>query len=327
MLVYFRALFSSGKLLDSHWKMMNKMSQEATFEVAHQEGLTTLADMRLDGHVLAVFHPDPALRSDEQSKSTAFALQHEPCLHTMPLLAHATVTAQDGQGSCSAYTHGLSQAVMTKLNVSIKCSAPVKRLLVHSGQVYGVQTQSGQEIHADGVVVCAGASSTELLFSAGVYVPIQPLRGYSVTAPALSGALRTHMIIKPYDLYITRLGDTIRFASYGELTATGTVESSEELEQRLIELVEFACPSVRKWCRWDAAQVWIGSRPLTPDCQPLVGPTCIRRLWINAGHSFHGWRDAAHSGRVLTASVLGVPPPGKEFSSLFLPSRFQPLCM
>ena len=74
---------------------------------------------------------------------------------------------------------------------------------------------------------------------------------------------------------------------------------------------------------------WCGARPLTPDCHPLVGPTRVHGLYLNAGHSFNGWRDSALSARLLGAQLSGAPPGDEEDEGAalarmaFCPSRFQ----
>ena len=93
---------------------------------------------------------------------------------------------------------------------------------------------------------------------------------------------------------------------------------------------------MRSLCEWDAAVGWMGSRPLTPDCHPLVGATRAPGLWLNTGHSFSGWREAAFTARVLATALCGPVPgtPSKPAggaataeeiaAEAYSPTRFQP---
>ena len=212
-------------------------------------------------------------------------------------------------------------------------------------------TESGEEIEAD-AVVRAGACVAPLAASAGVYIPVQPLRGYSLTARVVEGAeahaskaqteeqtraleearslfglvallpppkrsVLTHLTLAPSSLYVTRLGDELRFTCYGEfcpVRADGTGPPNEELQAALRELVEAEVPNVRELCIWDHAVPWCGARPLTPDCYPISGDAsalCQRRPLLQRlerGHALcagargcsrraHGRRDGRARGR------------------------------
>ena len=45
-------------------------------------------------------------------------------------------------------------------------------------------------------------------------------------------------------------------------------------------------------------------RPLTPDCQPIIGATNCLGLFVNTGHSFNGWRQASLSAELLAKVVV-----------------------
>lgn len=84
-------------------------------------------------------------------------------------------------------------------------------------------------------------------------------------------------------------------------------------------------PGVARLVLWEEAKPWHGSRPLTPDCTPLVGPTRVAGLWLNTGGSFNGWRDAQLTARHLAALVRGVPSEAAWLEDAYAMRRFQPL--
>jgi glycine/D-amino acid oxidase-like deaminating enzyme len=284
----------------------------------------------------------------------------------------------DGQGSCAAFTQGLAarcaSAYGVRFDVGIRATSLLTRGQAPDGsaRVNGVLTASGEEIVADAVVLCVGANAAPLAATAQLYVPVQPLRGYSLTcaverdaatAAAAAGgttadaaaaaaaqaeqrrkeqeavekaaqlfgivavipppppSVRHHLTFAPSSLYVTRLGDTLRFTCFGEMSPCrmdGPGPPTAELQAALRSLVEAEVPNVRELCDWGGPTEvgWHGSRPLTPDCYPMVGRTRVPGLYLNVGHSFNGWREATLSARVLGeilaegGSVGGAAPVG-----------------
>jgi glycine/D-amino acid oxidase-like deaminating enzyme len=77
----------------------------------------------------------------------------------------------------------------------------------------------------------------------------------------------------------------------------------------------------------DMSQVmrWTGTRPVTPDCQPIVGLTCKHGLLVNCGHSFNGWRQASLCGELLAKVAIAGDNAalGPEYEALYSIERFR----
>ncbi|SFU20877.1 D-amino-acid dehydrogenase [Paraburkholderia aspalathi] len=56
------------------------------------------------------------------------------------------------------------------------------------------------------------------------------------------------------------------------------------------------------------ATFWTGLRPMTPDGTPIVGPTCVPNLYINARHGTAGWTMSCGSGQLLADLMSGRTP-------------------
>lgn len=450
-LTYLRSAFATSQLshLDAHWRTLNTEAQRAVFEVAEAEGLTAVADMRIDGRgVLKTALPvdaattppiaeaagveaagveaagvEAAAAAAAAAASAAAAEPFVPCEafvgaragyafkvgdlglgyyrdtggppnpHAEALVAREPIldkipaqqvvsfeeTAEDGQGSCAAFTQGLAsrcaRAYGVRFDVGVKAASLLAKGQTADGspRVSGVVTAQGDEIRADAVVLCTGACVAPLAATAGLYVPVQPLRGYSLTcavdrggtgssssSEALSAAssasssasaaaqaeqlekereavdkaaklfgivavipppppsIRHHLTFAPSSLYVTRLGDTLRFTCFGEMFpcgADGAGPPTPALQAALRALVEAEVPNVGDLCDWGGPSevAWHGSRPLTPDCYPLTGRTRVPGLFLNVGHSFNGWREATLSARLLGAVIAeGSAFPGEE---------------
>ena len=288
----------------------------------------------------------------------------EPAVAIGRRIVSLELSEEDAQGSCSAYSQGLARVSEAKYGATFEVGVAARSLLkTASGRVCGVRTERGEQVRADAVVICAGACAAPLAATAGLYVPVQPLRGYSLTATVGEGgvgpscasaqsakpsaaaklsasgdkekedssklrqaaaflglvaqlpknapreqSVRTHLTFAPSSLYVTRLGDTLRFTCFGELSpvcADGPGPPTRALFDTLRTLVESEVPNVSELCDWEHAVEWHGCRPLTPDSHPLSGRTRVPGLFLNVGHSFNGWREATASARVVADAVSG----------------------
>ena len=65
-------------------------------------------------------------------------------------------------------------------------------------------------------------------------------------------------------------------------------------------------------------------RPLTPDCQPIIGATNCLGLFVNTGHSFNGWRQASLSAELLAKVVVAGSNSamGEEAAALYSVERY-----
>ena len=314
-----KAVSQASREAAEHWQELAYASQQSTFALAAAERLTEAADMRIDGRLtLKSATVESGSEAEARAKTAVILAAREPHLTLAEYSAAprspahgvavtAEVTPQDGQGSCASFCRGLERRAAEAYGARFDTSTSVVALLRDaSGHVCGARTASGEEIMADAVVLCTGACTTRLAATMGLYMPIMPLRGYSLTALARDASVRHHVIYQPSSLYVSRLGDELRFTCFGEMTPTqieGAGPPSEALVVRLKQLVEAHVPNVRELCDWPQAVPWCGARPLTPDCLPLVGRTSVPGLFVNAGHSFNGWRDAALSARILGLSL------------------------
>ena len=269
-------------------------------------------------------------------------------------------------GNCAAFSRRLAEILVEKYGAEIRLGAPVEKLSVdpESGAVNGVVIASntsltrkdnidGAEIlKADRVVLCTGwqtaalagtAAPNSSFYDSKPYLPIHPLRGYSLTAKLPKGAAPTSrmnntLVFSDYGLYFSRpTPSTLRAVSFGEFTSMeqssprwrsdggGVSPTNEEaaLFSRLQSVIAHVLPAVardcfrypdRDTCEIPEVEKWIGCRPQTPDSLPIVGPTQVPGLYVNAGHSSYGWKLAAHSSEVLVAALREEAEAGKEGS-------------
>jgi D-amino-acid dehydrogenase len=98
----------------------------------------------------------------------------------------------------------------------------------------------------------------------------------------------------------------------GRLRVAGTVEfagldaSLDPVRGRmLVEGLDAILPDRPRDAR---IEHWAGLRPMTPHGRPLIGPTRLPNLFVNAGHGPLGFTLACGSGRALAERITGRTP-------------------
>jgi D-amino-acid dehydrogenase len=189
--------------------------------------------------------------------------------------------------------------------VRFRFETTIERIDVEGGRVAGVATSDGM-LRADRYVVALGVASVGLLAPLGIRLPIQPVKGYSVTLPVarFDRAPLASVMDEHTKVAITRLGTRVRAAGTAELGATSLDAPPDRLRTVLRALRELF-PDAGDFAH---AQPWAGLRPMTPDGPPILGRTPVQHLFLNVGHGGQGWSMACGSGRILARLVVGLQP-------------------
>jgi D-amino-acid dehydrogenase len=189
--------------------------------------------------------------------------------------------------------------------VQFRYGTAVSSLEVRAGRLIGVM--HGREcLTADRYVVAAGSYSTALLRSVGIHLPVQPVKGYSITfdireqreslcTPIVDDDL--HAAVVPLSGAI-RVAGTAEFAGFNRTLNSDRVRNLANLVRRVLPQAPLDPTVARPWC---------GLRPTSADGVPIIGPTPIENLLINTGHGHLGWTMAAGSGQLLADLMSGEP--------------------
>ena len=158
----------------------------------------------------------------------------------------------------------------------------------------------------DAIVIAAGVDSTALLPFVGIKLPLQPVYGYSMTAPlrAPDRGPRGALIDEKRGVVISRLGQRVRIAGGVELGGSAQRQRRVPVELlfRLLQDWFPGCAHIAK------PQVWKGARPMLPDGPPIVGASPRAGVWLNIGHGPSGWSLACGSARLLADQISGRTP-------------------
>lgn len=240
--------------------------------------------------------------------SPADAARLEPLLAPVQGgLAGAIHYPKDASGDAQAFTQQIERKAR-EAGVEFRYGTEVKALQRDSKRIGAVLTQDG-ELKAESYVLAAGNASPALLASAGLPLPMYPVKGYSITVPATEWTqpLGVPLVDFEHKIVLTPLGRRLRIAGTAEFNGFDTSlnpRRGASILRRALALVPALAAQV------DVAKVehWAGLRPMTIDGPPVLGATPLQNLFLNTGHGPLGWTLAAGSGRVVADLAVGRRP-------------------
>ncbi len=243
-------------------------------------------------------------------------LGRDQCLALEPALAGSelkiaggTYAPDDESGDARKFTAALA-ACCRRRGVEFRLGTTITTFRRDGDDVLSVRVKDASgavgEVFADAYVVSLGSYSTELLRTAGIAIPVYPVKGYSVTIPIddPGGAPTTSITDEAYKMVISRLGERLRAAGTAEIAGYDR------------SLNPVRCAAIRDRARmwfprasdYTRVEYWTGLRPATPGNVPIIGRTRFENLFVNTGHGTLGWTLACGSGKALAAIVDGDDP-------------------
>ena len=248
-----------------------------------------------------------AMGSVQHALTAAECVALEPALATIaPRLVGGIHTPGEDAGDCHLFCLGLEKLLRgSNFDVSFHYSAPVTQLLTAGGRVVGAATPAG--VHeADAFVLALGNGARALAAPLGVDIPIQPLKGYSLTLPITGPAPSISITDAAAKVVYARLGGDLRVAGMADVVGADIRFDNRRLDT-LLRQARAAFPHAADWT---VLRPWTGLRPSTPTGLPMLGPT---RRWpnlhLNLGQGSLGFTLAMGSAAVVTEQVGGRPAP------------------
>ena len=254
----------------------------------------------------------PAMR--EAGAARGFKTAAE-CIAVEPALADSRIrifggilTPRDESGDAYKFAASLASHC-ERVGVKFRYRTAIEGLERKAGKISAVNVrhESGVEsLVADAYIVCLGSYSPLLMRRAGIYLPIYPAKGYSVTIPIEDpgGAPTVAITDEQMKLVMSRMGDRLRVAGTAELNGYDTAINPARCEA-IINRVFQVFP---KAGRRDAVTLWAGLRPSTPSNVPIIGRSRYQNLFLNTGHGTLGWTMACGSGKAIADLISGKKP-------------------
>ena len=266
-----------------------------------------------------VVYPDPRSLASAQAQvlyqaglgsrqtvlTRAQCVEHEPALEAYARrIAGGVWTASDAAADCGEFCVQLAQRIVQR-GGDLQLGRLASHFDIDGASVRALATDQGP-LRADAFVLAAGIGAPAIALTAGIHLPIYPLKGYSITVrPAMDAVrLRTSITDARRKVVFAPLGDRVRVAGFVEIGAKG----NEIPPARTSALLD----AVREVLGYDVIdgdiRPWAGQRPATPSGRPIIGRTPIEHLYLNVGHGALGWTLAGGSARLLCDAIAGRTP-------------------
>lgn len=209
----------------------------------------------------------------------------------------------DVSGDAQRFCRALAEHCAA-IGVGLHYEATVAQVLVQGGAVTGVMVD-GEMRRADGVVLAAASYTPALAASAGLKVPVQPVKGYSLTLPMAGWRVQPHVpvIDEHYHAAVCPLGQQLRVAGTAEFAGFDTTLTQSRI-RNLYDLLARIYPDESVNIDRRHCVEWTGLRPMSPDGVGIMGRTAVHGLYLNTGHGHLGWTMAPGAGKLVADDIM-----------------------
>lgn len=250
---------------------------------------------------------------EQQKLTSAECAVLEPALaaaHQKGEIAGGLFAPGDESGDALLFTQELAARAET-CGVKFQFDEKVTRLETKAGRIIKVHTDR-TTYAPDVVVLAAGVASPELGKIIGKWVPVWPVKGYSVTLdvnPAAVGIPNVSITDEARRIVISRFGTTLRAAGQAEVGGYD-LTLDEKRGAGVLEALIATFPAV---ATLGAPAYWCGLRPMTPDGSPILGAVPkVENLYLNTGHGTLGWTLALGSADLIARQIKNQNDPDAD---------------
>ena len=242
------------------------------------------------------------------------ALDGDECLALEPALQHIKKrvvggihTPSEDAGDCHDFCVAM-ESLLRKRGVKFLTSTSVDKFDCNATgtRINAVGTSVG-DIEADAFVMAMGAANAWHAKRLGFYLPIYPLKGYSLTldtreATNFASAPRISVTDSAYKVVYALLGDELRIAGMADIAGYDTALDLVRV-RLLINQAKAVFPNAGDYSA--DLKPWCGLRPATPKGTPILGASPITNLFLNVGHGALGWTLASGCAKVVSDLISG----------------------
>jgi D-amino-acid dehydrogenase len=232
---------------------------------------------------------------------------HEPALGAAQhLLAGGIYNPGEAVADCHAFCVALAERLAEHPRFRGVVNSTALRLRAERGRITGIDTVGGL-VTADAYVLAAGIQSRTLADTVGIYLPLYPLKGYSLSAPIRQDDIAPEISVTDFERKVlyARIGDRLRVAAMVDMVG----EDVSLDAKRVAGLTRLVRETMPRAADYSQVSAWAGLRPATPGSAPIIGATRYDNLWLNVGHGPLGFTFACGSAAVLADLVQGKAPP------------------
>jgi len=197
------------------------------------------------------------------------------------------------------------------LGVDIIQNCEVTGLRFEGGRAAGVRTSRG-DIAAGRVGLCATGGSSRLAAMAGLRLPIECHNLQAFVSEPVKPMIDTVIMSQSLHCYISQ-------SDKGEIVLGGDPDfyptyAQRGMPMRLEEVAAQAIGLVPALSRLRMLRSWAGTTDMSFDGSPIIGPTPVKDLFLNAGWCYGGFKATPGSGwlyahMLATGAVHAVAEP------------------
>jgi len=287
-------------------------SRQRLGELVRDEGLD--CEFAEEGE-LYVYRSSQALAADEQHHAAVLdrlgievRRLHGGAVETMepalkPGVAGGLFHPGDARLRPDRYAAELARRVR-ELGGVIECGARIEGFDTDGRRIARVRTSRGV-FAGERVLLALGAWSPLLARSLGLYMPMQPGKGYSITYTRPARAPRYALVLREVQVCVTtwadgyRLGSTMEFSGYAE----GLNRA------RLDALRRGAASGLHEPEGPQQLEEWWGWRPMSVDEVPIIGASMRwTNLHLATAHGMLGVSMSAATGELVADQLCGATP-------------------
>jgi D-amino-acid dehydrogenase len=239
--------------------------------------------------------------------SAAECVAHEPALAAAEhLLAGGIYNSGEAVADCHAFCEALAGRLRAHPRFGGVVHGEARRFVVDGGKLTGIDSSAGV-LAADAFVLAAGIQSRGLAETAGIALPLYPLKGYSLTAPIRDTDIGPQISVTDFERKVlyARIGDKLRVAAMVDMVGEDLTLDA----RRIAGLTRQVRETMPHAADYDRITPWAGLRPATPNSAPIVGATPYPNLWLNLGHGPLGFTFACGTASLLAGLMQGQAPP------------------
>ncbi|CAH0249735.1 D-amino acid dehydrogenase [Massilia sp. Bi118] len=242
--------------------------------------------------------------------SAADCVAHEPALAAVEdKLEGGIYNGGEAVADCYAFCVSLAERIAAHPRFNGFLHADAQSFVTAGDKITGLQTSTGL-VKADAYVLAAGMQSRALGKSAGISLPIYPLKGYSLTAPIRPEDVAPEISVTDFERKVlyARIGGNLRVAAMVDMMG----EDLSLDARRLASLTRQVRETMPNAADYNNVIPWAGLRPATPNSAPIVGRSPYSNLWLNIGHGPLGFTFACGTATVLADLVQGKAHPSRS---------------
>lgn len=287
-------------------RIMERMISETgiEFDYINKGILHVFSDQKEYDHARKQAEFQASLGCHETVLSKEACLAMEPSLaHSRDMIVGGMHAGIDASGDIHVFTQKLAALAAEKYGVKFHYGRTVRALHRSGDTISHIETDQGFESGFDAYVMALGAHSAVLLRSVGLYVPIYPMKGYSITFAANENTPTLSITDAARKIVYSRLGNRIRVAGTAEFAGYNEAIREQRIAP-IVRGVEQLFPKADVHHRSE----WACLRPSTPDGPPMIGMTPYSNLFMNTGHGTLGWTQAAGSAALLASAIDKTSP-------------------